>query len=135
MILSDRQQVLRPPTRSHFALSHENFGQTSQYLPAGSQFLPPVQFPPPRHCLPPTNQPPPSSLFTTSQYRARNTFTMLGGIPATPQTRPPSILLSRPDSPKPVLAVPPVHRATSFTNLATAAGAGPFGAGGDLSRY
>eukprot|EP00092_Neocalanus_flemingeri_P016605 GFUD01017966.1.p1 GENE.GFUD01017966.1~~GFUD01017966.1.p1 ORF type:complete len:312 (-),score=101.34 GFUD01017966.1:549-1373(-) len=135
MFRSDRQQVIRPPPRAHLAHSRESFGQTSHYLPAVSQFLPPVcQFPPPRHYLPPTSQPPPSSVFTTSQYRAGNTFTMLGGITSTPQTRPPSILLSRPDSPKPVLAVPPVHRATSYSSLAHA-GAGPGGAGGDLGLY
>eukprot|EP00092_Neocalanus_flemingeri_P034868 GFUD01037943.1.p1 GENE.GFUD01037943.1~~GFUD01037943.1.p1 ORF type:complete len:538 (+),score=170.03 GFUD01037943.1:92-1705(+) len=125
MVPSDRQ-VLHPPPTAHFPRSHDQFNQPNQFLQSVGQFIPP-----PRHFLPPTSQPRPSSLFPTSQYTASNTFTMLGGITTTPQTRPPSRLLSRPDSPKPVLAVPPVHRTTSYTSLARVGA----GVGGDLSMY
>ena len=116
-----------------------------QFTPASlsTQFLPPPasQFPPPLgYYLPPTSQPPPPPGFPIPQY------TPSVPPPTTPQTRPPSILVSRPDSPKPVLAVPPVHRTTSHQSLSTtAAGEGSYsldqldmvlaGAGDNMSGF
>jgi len=116
IVQASRQLYTAQVQGAHYQPQPPHPPQNLQFTPTNytTQFLPPPtsqSLPPPaRYYLHSTSLPPPPPGFPLPKYKPT--------IPP-PTTRPNSILVSRPDSPKPVLAVPPVHRATSLTSLAS----------------